>query len=1120
MRKEGVLFIVLFLLFVGIVNSAVVDPEIEEILEEEDSVRVLVKLKNDPVKDNIEDSIEEKLEAKKEMIEEKQEEVLERIEGKASINGKVSLEKKDFELGHQYNTINGFSGEVTKEGLERLRNDPGVEAISYNGVFYASLAESVPLVNGNDLWNFEVNGINLTGDGETICILDSGINASHPAFEGRVIDEYCYCEGGCCPDGTDKDTSAKDDNGHGNHVAGIAAGNNETNRGVAPGAHIVAIKVMNRSGTGTWADFAAGVDWCVNNASLYNITVISASLGDGNQWSAHSQCDDASAKTAAVDTAVGQGITFVAASGNEAYTAGVSYPACLTNATSVGAVYDANVGGLSWGGGTCTDATTAADQITCFTNRHATLLDMLAPGALVKSVYNNGSMSIQGGTSQAAPIVSGAIALLQQFVRLQNNTNLTPSQVEGTLKNTGTTVGSWPRIDILNAIQSIDRTATFVNFTQTTPDNDTNTTNSSIEINVTVVDEINNISTCLLDWNGTNVSMSLIGAGRNVSCYVNKSYSSVGTYYYKVYSNDTQNNFGVSYLRQLVVNSNVPSVNYNMTNNSVLLGEIINISVNWTENNLASANLTCVFNVNGSATSTINSSNSWCNFTYTTSSADYPNVSFFVSATDNEGFIGYTSNLTVDVNVSCGSSITSNFSLVDNLNCNKNGLVVASNKVEFNLGSYSINGSANSSGIVVNNYNYSVINGGVVRDFGKGVYVYGKSYYNNVSITLINNSIGIQLDALNNSLLTNTITNSSSLAVNASVVSKWYLTTNNIITNNNISFNGSLKFNNGALVLINSLLTLNGTLINNSGNISSLDITSYSVNVSNQTNLSFSDADTNLSLFINSSVNSTIIVTKQDPNASPSVSLNILKGVNINVDENTKNNLTWALIRLYYTEAELTAADIDEDNLVIYFYNETSWVLEPSQGVDTTNNYVWANVTHFSLFGAFGEAPAAAPPGGSPGGGGSSGGSSSTTPVECNDKLDNDNDTLIDFPNDPGCSDVNDIDETDEVCDEDWICGSWKPVVCDSAGKQTRVCEDWNKCEDPILKPRTEQDCTYERAGREEGFQAFTEDVEESSRKNIIIGIGAVVLILILAFCYVYRDDLRMILKAIKHWKR
>ena len=142
--------------------------------------------------------------------------------------------------------------------------------------------------------------------------------------------------------------NATDDYGHGTHVAGTVAGSS-TITGVAPGANIAAAKVCNSGGTCATADIIKGVEFCVTNSSLYNISVITMSLGtdcDNNPELCYtSYCDSqpvSSLVTPAINNATNYNISVIIASGNEGQTAKVSAPACVTNATTVGATTKAD----------------------------------------------------------------------------------------------------------------------------------------------------------------------------------------------------------------------------------------------------------------------------------------------------------------------------------------------------------------------------------------------------------------------------------------------------------------------------------------------------------------------------------------------------------------------------------------------------------------------------------------------------------------------------------------------------------------------------------------------------------------------------------------------------------
>jgi hypothetical protein len=168
----------------------------------------------------------------------------------------------------------------------------------------------------------------------------------------------------------------------------------------------------------------------------------------------------------------------------------------------------------------------------------------------------------------STPHTAGAAALLQQFNKLQNGTSLTVGQVRDVLNDTGVVVDdsagsgyNFSRIDVYAAVKSLDEippnNITFVN---PTPTNNTSTFNTSIIINVTVEDYLNNISSCLLEWNYSNESMTKVGSGTSVSCYLNKSITGYGLFYYKVYANDSENNFNSTELRQIFINNTAPNI--------------------------------------------------------------------------------------------------------------------------------------------------------------------------------------------------------------------------------------------------------------------------------------------------------------------------------------------------------------------------------------------------------------------------------------------------------------------------------------------------------------------------------------------------------------------------------
>src|SRR4029077_1771890 len=142
------------------------------------------------------------------------------------------------------------------------------------------------------------------------------------------------------------------------------------------------------------------LDWVIDNHP--EVRAVNMSLGTDALYAGY--CDSATASTMAfasgINTLRARGTLTVVSSGKEASTNGMGAPACVQNAISVGAVYDANVGSVTIFG--CTRAPTTADHITCFSNSNSAL-DLLAPGAVITSDWLRGGLSSFYGTSQAAP---------------------------------------------------------------------------------------------------------------------------------------------------------------------------------------------------------------------------------------------------------------------------------------------------------------------------------------------------------------------------------------------------------------------------------------------------------------------------------------------------------------------------------------------------------------------------------------------------------------------------------------------------------------------------------------------------------------------------------------------
>ena len=279
-----------------------------------------------------------------------------------------------------------------------LLNRPLVQSVSADGTLYPALTESLPLIHQPD-----AAAAGQTGAGTAVAIIDTGVDYTNPAFGSCSAPGATGCKVVYAQD-FGGDDGQLDDNGHGTNVAGIVAG-------VAPSTRILGLDVFN-GGTTRYSDVLAAVNFAITNQAAFNVRALNLSLGSPFTYYS-TECTSANPFVTAFANARAAGILPVVAAGNEAYAnhsfhSGVSFPACTPGAVRVGAVYDANIGGVQWGSAPddCSDATTAPDKITCF-SQTGPLLTVLAPGALITAAGIT-----EGGTSQAAPHVAGTAAVL------------------------------------------------------------------------------------------------------------------------------------------------------------------------------------------------------------------------------------------------------------------------------------------------------------------------------------------------------------------------------------------------------------------------------------------------------------------------------------------------------------------------------------------------------------------------------------------------------------------------------------------------------------------------------------------------------------------------------------
>ncbi len=323
----------------------------------------------------------------------------------------------------RFETLPYLVVEVDAATRSRLENSPLVRSIEDDIPIPLSIDRTAPaqtssanlFVGAQEAWSYGFDG-----SGQTVGIIDTGVDNMHPALAGKVIFEGCFTDGDCV-EGLDAvlgpDVALPfecDDCDHGTHVAGIVAGKDGDFSGVAPGASIAAMNAFSLFGEAGSNDasmcetfnldapctlsytshqvFALEVLYLYRND--YNIAAVNMSLGGSGAYS--STCDNSltSVFLDAVEALRLVDIPVIAASGNGSSSTGIALPACASNIISVGAVNN-------------------IDVVLRFSNS-AAILDLLAPGNAITSSLPGGGYGMKWGTSMATPYVSGTWAIMRQ----------------------------------------------------------------------------------------------------------------------------------------------------------------------------------------------------------------------------------------------------------------------------------------------------------------------------------------------------------------------------------------------------------------------------------------------------------------------------------------------------------------------------------------------------------------------------------------------------------------------------------------------------------------------------------------------------------------------------------
>ena len=353
----------------------------------------------------------------------------------ASLDRKVnsSLKKTGGIIHHHFKRVfNGAAISASPAMVEEVKKFSYVSAVMEDREAKTTDDVTNQIINADKIWS----QFSTTGVGVKIGIIDTGIDYNHEALGGGFGSGFKVTGG---YDFVNDDTDPMDDFGHGTHVAGIVAANGAGLRGVAPGATLVAYKVLNQYGYGlySWiiAAIEASVDPDQNPATNDQLDVVNMSLGG--------QPIENDPLVEAVNNAVQAGVIFCIAAGNDGYSGNMTIgsPGIAEKAITVG-------------------ATDSYDFIAPFSSKGPTLSfqlkpDVVAPGVDVNSSVVGGRYQKMSGTSMATPQVTGAVALLKSL-----HSDWSPDVMKGVLMQTAKNLGQsvWDqgmgRIDVLQAAQA------------------------------------------------------------------------------------------------------------------------------------------------------------------------------------------------------------------------------------------------------------------------------------------------------------------------------------------------------------------------------------------------------------------------------------------------------------------------------------------------------------------------------------------------------------------------------------------------------------------------------------------------------------------------------------------
>ena len=310
--------------------------------------------------------------------------------------------------------------DVAKTGSPLSTDNPGGLVSLYTLQASSFASNKMTELAGLDAFVADARFSGITGKGQTIAIIDSSFDLDHPAFgpdaNGDGVADRIVYHADFTPERNGANTVDTAEDKHGTHVASIAAGQLSEARGIAPGANLILLQGLQEKGGGSNGDLQQALQWVVKNAAFYNIVAVN------NSWGGDSNVDVESTTFFGdeLSALIQLGVVPTVAAGNsyEEYQAlGVGSPADDTFALGV------------------SSSNGSVKVLSEFSQRSEKLSDIVAPGSNVLGASSGGGVISLSGTSMAAPVVAGSVALAQELAQSTLGRRLTVAEVYQVLQS-------------------------------------------------------------------------------------------------------------------------------------------------------------------------------------------------------------------------------------------------------------------------------------------------------------------------------------------------------------------------------------------------------------------------------------------------------------------------------------------------------------------------------------------------------------------------------------------------------------------------------------------------------------------------------------------------------------